>query len=260
MVGVVVDDPHPGGLAAQLEPAFDPGEGLEAVADRRSPQPELEPDGGGGQAVQDRGAARLLQVDGAGQAAPDAQLVAGPVLGDGDPFGRNLGIGREPVGDDPAADARQQRAHVLAVDADDRSPVERSHVDETQEGVEEVVHPFVGVEMLAVDSGDHRQHRQQPQEGAVGFVGLRHQDFGLPDARSAPDRCDPAPDHRRRIEARVIEQHRGHRSRRGLAVRPRYRHRKLHPHQLGEHFRARNDGELPLPGRRHFGVAGRNRR
>jgi hypothetical protein len=79
------------------------------------------------------------------------------------------------VADDRARDHRHDRAHAGVVGAQHGRAVEGHAVQEVDEGrlqPREVV--AVGLHVVGVDVGDHRQHRQQVQERGVALVGLDH--------------------------------------------------------------------------------------
>ena len=69
----------------------------------------------------------------------------------------------------------------------------------------------------------------------------------------------PAADDERRVEAALGEHRRDEARRRRLAVRARDRDALLHPHQLGQHQRARHDRHAALARGHDFGVVGGDR-
>jgi hypothetical protein len=108
--------------------------------------------------------------------------------------------------------------------------------------------------MLGVDRRDHGDRRRELEEGAVGLVGLGHEELALPEPRVGAEGADASPDDDRRVVAAFREHGADHGRRRRLAVRAGHGDGVLEPHQLGQHLRPGDGRNLALPGRLHFGV------
>ena len=156
---------------------------------------------------------------------------------------------------------RQDLAHVRVVDAQHGDAVERQalhEIDERALQLAEVV--AVGLHVVGVDVGDHREHRRQVEERRVGLVGLGDEEFAVAEPRVGVGGQQPAADDERRVEAAFGEHRRDEARRRGLAVRAGDRDALLQAHQLGQHQRARHDRHAALARGDDFGVVRRDRR
>ena len=167
---------------------------------------------------------------------------------------------RQPISDHAPAGPGNQRTHRLVVCAEDRGAVERHLVDELQEGVVQRLPAAVSVHVLAVDVGHERDRRRERQERTVAFVGLHDHRRAPAQAGVASEGAEPAADHRRRIEPGPLEHQRHHRGGGGLAVRAGDRDAVAKPHQLREHFRARDHRDAPPPRLQQLGIVLTDRR
>ena len=112
------------------------------------------------------------------------------------------------------------------------------------------------VEVLGVHRGDHGDGRRELEEGAVGLVGLGHEELALAELGVGAEAVDAAAHHHGGIEPARAE-HRGDEGRRrGLAVGARDGDAVLEPHELGEHLRPRDDGDAALARHLHLDVVG----
>ena len=151
---------------------------------------------------------------------------------------------RQPIGGVALADERRQARRSRIVGADHDQSVERHLVGEVQErGGQRRLGAEV-VQVLAIDVGHHRDHREQVAERAVGLVGLGDQDLAATEARVGPERARLAADDRRRIQPGVREDDRNHRRGRRLAVAARHRDAVLDAHQLAQHLGARDHRDV----------------
>ena len=110
------------------------------------------------------------------------------------------------------------------------------------------------VDVVVVHVGDHVDNGKQAQERTVGLVGLGDEVFSLPEMPVGAVGVEKAADDDRGIKAGGVEDGRGERRRGGLAVRARHRDARAQTHELGQHFRAGNDGNAAFPGGLHFGI------
>ena len=161
---------------------------------------------------------------------------------------------REAVGHHPPLDPRQDVLHRRVVEAQHGAAVEGDLVHEAEEGLLDVGEVAVGVEVLAVDVGDHGQGRGELEERAVRLVGLRHQELALAQPRARAEDAEPPAHHHRGVEPAAVEHQRHHRGGRGLAVAARHRDPVLEAHQLGQHLGARDHGDPVAPRLGHLGV------
>ena len=146
------------------------------------------------------------------------------------------------------------------VDAQHRGAVERQPLGELDERLPQAgeVVP-VGLHVVGVDVGDHRDHRRQIEERAVRFVGLDDDVVAgaEPGVRAGADQ--PPADHEGGVEP-ACGQHRGDQAgRRRLAVRAGDRDALLELHQLGQHHRARHDRHAPVARADHLGIVAAHR-
>ena len=266
VVAVVVDQ-RAGAAAFRGEVAV----ALEAAADAVELGERLR-DGGRGHARlaadRDRGE-RVLHVVQAGQVELDGQV--GRTFGLRDEAHataviRDVGrtdarVGGHPVGHDRLGDRRQDLAHVRIVDAEHRDAVERQslrEIDERPLQALEVV--AVRLHVIGVDVGDHRHRRREVEKRRVGFVGLGDEEVALAEPRVRIRRQEAPADDERRIET-AFGQHRRDEARgRRLAVRAGDRDALLQAHELGQHQRARHDGNPPFARGDDFRVVRRDRR
>ena len=108
--------------------------------------------------------------------------------------------------------------------------------------------------MVRLDIRDDRQHRRKAQERAVILVGLDDDDVALADDGIRAEDRHFASDDDGRIETALgyDEPRHGRRSR--LAVRAGDADAELHPHELAQHHRARNDRNAQMLGLLRFGI------
>ena len=130
-------------------------------------------------------------------------------------------------------------------------------VDERERKLGEIVR--VRLHMIGVDVGHDGDHRRQVQKRRIRFIGLGNEKIAGAEARTRPCGQQPAADDERRIETAFREHRCDQARRRRLAVRARDRDPLLQAHQLGQHQRARHDGNRALARHYHFGVVRRHR-
>jgi hypothetical protein len=108
----------------------------------------------------------------------------------------HLGILGQSVAGDGARDLRQDVADGGVVHTHHRCAVERHAVQELDEGGLEATEVVtVGVHVVGVDVGHHRQHRQQVQERGIGLVRLDHDVFARTQLRVGTRAVEPPADH-----------------------------------------------------------------
>ena len=115
------------------------------------------------------------------------------------------------VGGDGTRHEGHDLAHVGVIHAQHGAAVERQALRELDEGALQARHIVpVGVHVIRVDVGHDGHHRQQVQEGRVGFIGLDHDVVALPQARIGAGGIQAAADHEGRVQP-AGGQHAGHR-------------------------------------------------
>ena len=114
--------------------------------------------------------------------------------------------------------------------------------------------PRVGVHVIGVDVGHHRDHRLQVQEARVRLVGLDHDEFTRTQLGVRAGRDQPPADHESRVEAALGQHARHQAGRGGLAVRAGDGDALLQAQQLGQHQRARHDRDALGARGNHFRV------
>ena len=112
------------------------------------------------------------------------------------------------------------------------------------------------IEVFGVDVGDDRDGRGQLEERAVALVGLGDEEIPGAEAGVRAQRVDLTADDDRRVEAGLAQHSRHERCGRRLSVGPGDRHAVLHAHQLGEHLRTGDDGDLMSPRTGDLWIAG----
>ena len=116
----------------------------------------------------------------------------------------------------------------------------------------------VGLHVISVDIGNHRQRRRQMQEGRVGLIGLRHQKLTGAEPCVGTSRQQAATNDEGGIEATLGEYARHQRGGGRLAVSARDGDATLHAHQLGEHQGTRHHRQLGCARGNHLGIRFRN--
>src|SRR5215470_7975106 len=260
MMTIVVDDRDAARAAEDLEPALDAGEAGERRLDRGERDLEVEPDADRRERVEDVVAPRDLQGDLTEEPLALIDLEAAGHARELNPARDEVGARLEPVRDDPLLDARDQELDVRLIQAQHGRAVERHLVHERDERVADRVEARVVVEVLGVDRRDDRDRRRQLQEGAVGLVGLGHEELALPEPRVGAEARHPAAHDDRGIEPSLGQDRADHRRGRGLAVGARHRDAVLEAHQLGEHLGPRDRRNLALAGRLDLDVVARHGR
>jgi hypothetical protein len=105
--------------------------------------------------------------------------------------------------------------------AGDHGAVERHAVHEVEEGLLDVVHIAVAVEVLAIDVRHDRDDGRKLEKGAVTLVGFGDHVLRASVASIRAERVHATADHDRRIEIAGLQDRRDHRRRRGLAMHAR---------------------------------------
>ncbi len=172
----------------------------------------------------------------------------------------HVGLGREAVGDDAAiAHARDQLLHLRMIEAEQRRAVEGHILDKLDERILHRIERTVVVEMFGIDVRDDRIGAVEAQEAAVTLVRLHHHPVRRAEAGVGAVAVDDAAVDDGRVHPARIEQRCHHRGGRRLAVRPGHRDGGLEAHQLGQHFRAADDGDALFQRLLHLGVAALDR-
>src|ERR1700730_1008761 len=157
-----------------------------------------------------------------------------------------IGLTRSAVGDDRALHVWNNGLHVGLVNAQNRRAVKGHAIDELHEGILNIFERGILVQMLAVDGGHDSDDGRKQQEAAVAFVGFDHEEFAFAESCRSSGLIDAPADDKRGIKMRS-RKHRGDDGGRGgLAVRAGHRDAVFQPHQLGQHFRARDYRNLSL--------------
>ena len=155
-----------------------------------------------------------------------------------------IGLARGAVGDHRARDVRDDGLHVGLVEAEHGGAVKRHAIDELRENVLNLLERGVMVEMLAIDGGDHGDHRREQQKCAVAFVGFDDHVFAAAEARRRAGVIDAPAHDEGGIEPGRAQDRGHHRGGGGLAVRAGDGDAVFQAHQFGEHLGARNDGNF----------------
>src|SRR5215831_56113 len=187
----------------------------------------------------------LLSVD---EAEPAAETFHVDVADD------QVGLCACAVGDDRALDVRDDGLHVWLVKTEDCRAIKRNAIDELDERALNVFERRVLIEVLAVDGGDHGDDGRVVEEAAVTFVCFDDEVFALPKPGGGSGLIDFSADDKSRVEMRSGENRSNHGGCGGFAVRPGDGDAVLEAHQLGKHFRPRNNGYFAFMRLDDFGI------
>ena len=158
--------------------------------------------------------------------------------------GEDVGLGREAVGDEPPLELGDDALQVRVVEAEDDRAVERDLVGEADERLLDLLDVRIVVEVLGVDVGQDGDERGEEEERPVALVGFGDEEIPGSELGVGPEGVQPAADDDGRVEAGLVEEDGDHRRRRRLAVRAGHGDAVFHPHELGEHLRPGDDGDL----------------
>ncbi len=171
--------------------------------------------------------------------------------------GPHLGLLADAIAGHRALHVGHDFAYRRVVDAEDRRAIEGHAMQEFQEGALELAEVVpIGFHVVGVDVGHHRHHRHQVQERCIGLVGLDHDVVAAAELGVRARAVQAPADDESGVQP-ALGQHAGHQAGgRRLAVRAGDRDALLQAHQLGQHHRARHDGNHALAGGEHLGVVG----
>src|SRR5260370_8910116 len=242
-------------LTTLLEAAIDAVERSQALADGVRLNFELHRDSDGGHGIEHVVAAGDAQ----GEAAETRSAIADVELADkraaDNIGGLDVRLCGGAVGNGPAADFVEQALHVGVVEANDHGAVERHLVDELDEGGAYGVERRVVVQMFAIHIGDHGDDWREYEEGSVALIGFHHQEIAASHAGvGTAHGADASAHYDGGIQPGEIEDGRGQGSGGGLAMAAGPPDALLEPHQPGEKFAARYDGDGEAAGLLHFRV------
>ena len=170
-------------------------------------------------------------------------------------LGANARTRAQSVAHDLLRYLRHYLAHVGVFIAQHGDTVERQALQEVDEGLLDTAKVVaVGIHVIGVDVGHHRDHRTEQQEGGIGLVRLGHQEVALAQPRVGAGGIEPTTDDEGRVH-RALGEDAGHqRGGGGLAVGAGDGNALLEAHQLGQHLRARHDRDVTLTRGHHLGV------
>ena len=257
MVRVVVDHRRASPNAAPLEPTMDAAKAMQGLGNARHVEAQRLPDGHRRQRVLHVVRPEHRQHDLAERATLSIRHGEATTVGPRVESGRDqVGLRRQAVGHHPVI-ARQQRQHTLnvgVVQTQNDATEERHPTREVDERLADRFEIRVGVEMIEVDVGDHRDDRHQAQKAAVELISLRDQELARADPRASARDAHTTTNDNRGVETRFRQERSDQRRRRGLAVGTRDRDAVLETHQLGEHLRPTHHGNAPRACRFDLGI------
>ena len=132
--------------------------------------------------------------------------------------------------------------------------VGRSFEFKGEKGGVDAIAGLVVVEMILVHVCDDVDDRQEAQKRAVRFVSFGYQIFAMAEMRVGSVGIEPPADDHGRIKPGGIKNGSGQRRGGGFAVRARNGDALTQTHELGQHFRARNNGDIAAAGFGQFRV------
>ena len=143
------------------------------------------------------------------------------------------------------ADFRQNRADVFAVDTQKGFAVERHTVNKIDKRLMQFLNAVaVSVHMVFVDIGYDGHNRRQIQERSIGFIGFGNNVFAFTQTGVGTRGVELAADNESRVESCRAENRSGQAGGCGFAVRTGNSDTIAEAHQLCQHQRARNHGNL----------------
>ena len=158
-----------------------------------------------------------------------------------DVVGAHIGRAGQAVGDHGTTHIGHQLGHVRVIDAQHGHTEERQVVKKFQERfLQPVETALIGVQVVPIDIGHHRDDRLQQQERSIGLVGLGHQVASLAQSGIGAKSVDQPADDKGRIHPGAGQQAGDQRGGGGLAVRAGYRDAGPEAHQFAEHFGTRH--------------------
>ena len=160
----------------------------------------------------------------------------------------------EAIADRVTLDLCAHRLQVRIVGAENYHAIGRNAVGKLHEGRFQIVKITVRLEVLAIDVCDHREPGREFQERSVALICLGYQVLASAKLGVAAERTDAPADDGRRIEACHVEDDGNHRRGGRLTVRTCDGNSVTQPHELGEQFGSRNDGEAALAGGHQLGI------
>ena len=108
--------------------------------------------------------------------------------------------------------------------------------------------------MVLVHIGDHIDDGQQAEKGAVGFVGLGDKVVAVAQMGVGSVDIEAAADDHCGVQPGGVEDGGGQRGGGGLAVGARNGYALAQAHEFGQHFGARDDGDVPAAAFHQFGI------
>ena len=260
MVAIVVDDRHTVHFGHFGEPAVDPGETGQGLADFLAFHAQMPRYGNRRQGVRDVVIPRHRQ-----SAALDRSTLPFPLqrhvemrhaVFEPQVHRAHIGLRVEAKRHDTAVgETADQRLHFGMIGATDRQTVKRHVRNEIVKAFAQRIKSAPVFHVFGVDVGDNRNCRGQAVERAIRLVRLDHHPLARPGPRVGPVSMDhPAIDHRG-VKAALVQQRRHHRGGGGLAVGARHRNVGFQTHQLGQHFGAAHHRKPPLARLFQFRVA-----
>ena len=256
MVSVVVDHQDSPLLSFDLEPSIGILECGQSLGDLFEGDLELEAGRRGGHGIQDAVQSRYLQANRAETLPVTLQRITRAEVFKLNVGGRHVCLTAEAVGYNAPLDARYDGLHVRIFEAQNGGAIEGYLVGERHKCLLDLREIGVMVQVLSVDVRDHGNSGAQFQKGAVAFVSLGHQKVPFSKPGVAADSIQPPPDDDRGIVARVTEDGRNHRRGGGLPMTSSHCDSVFETHELGQHFRSRDYGDLPLFGFHAFDIVG----
>ncbi len=182
------------------------------------------------------------------------------VKGGGEAFKNNLFclkvcLCRQSISGVPLFQPREETLDIWVIEAENGQSEKWNLVQKREEGLFDLVDPFIIVEMLWIDVGHHRKSGHQLEEGAIALIGFGYQKFSLPKPGIASDAVQSPSDHNRGVETTGRQNRGNERSGGGLSMSPCNGNSNFHPHQFCQHLRPGNDGDKPFLSSLHLGIA-----
>src|ERR1700682_2936532 len=257
MVTVVSDDGDVVGHAFDIEAAANAGEFCQAVADQLDWHAEIQRHGrccGGVADVVDgrrgRGAGgcggvahvvnawRVRQAEAAEDFAFKSELELADQALQFYVADHQIGLTGRAVGDDGALDVRHDGLHIDLVETQYSSAVKRHAIHKLNEGVLNIFKRCVLIEVLAVDSGDHRDDRRKQQKATVALVRFHYEIVPFAQLGGGARLIHAATDYEGGIQMRGRHNRSDHGGGGGFSVGSRDSDAIFQAHQLGKHLGA----------------------
>ncbi len=90
-----------------------------------------------------------------------------------------IGLCGQPISGEPLLQPRDETLDIWMVQTENRQAIERNLIQETEEGLLDLLNAVIVIEVLRIDIGHHGNRGHQLEKGTIALIGLSHQVFSL---------------------------------------------------------------------------------